>query len=133
MGPLHDKPGLFTRLESLISHQGLTDAICLHLETLLNSRPGFSLTVPDYGFSDLSSFDGSERSLELLRRELSRVIAAFEPRLIDVTVEFVPNKDNPFSICFDIVAHLRPDLGRNQTLYRGTVESGRGVKVTRLD
>ena len=83
------------------------DSIREHLEALLNERQGILPHLDQYraaakkgapyGFPDLSDFffnpSNREHKKEALRAALEQLIQNFEPRLVNVVVEHVKEKD----------------------------------------
>lgn len=81
-------------------------AIVAHLQVLLNTRRGDSVTVPEFGvldFSDLvHEFPGA---ISQLSRSIRATIMEYEPRLKNVSVRHIPD-EHALTLRFEIVAQL---------------------------
>lgn len=87
----------------------LTDSIGRYLKKLLNTRQGSVPQAPDFGTPDLTELAQSFGGSALLDMEdrLAAVIARYEPRLSEVKVKHVPDKDQPFTANFTISGSIR--------------------------
>lgn len=124
-----ERPGSAADREISASPEEMIASIRTHLETMLNSRHHGSLTVPDYGTSDLSDLFRGHESVELIQREISRSIERYEPRLTDVEVAFVEREDS-LGLHFDIVATIVTDDEESPAVFRTVVESPTSLKVS---
>jgi type VI secretion system protein len=107
-----------------------TRSISEHLQILLNTREGLSVTNPDYGLPDLTDIvhrlpDGAHAIQDAIRD----VILKYEPRLSKVKVRFVPS-DDAFVLYFDISAR-RNDPDNTQFLVRTSLHPGNLFRVKR--
>ncbi len=107
-----------------------TQSISEHLQILLNSREGLSVTNPDYGLPDLTDIvhmlpDG----VHALQNAIRDAILKYETRLSKVKVRFVPS-DDAFVLYFDISAR-RNDADKSPFRVRTALQHGNRFKVTR--
>jgi len=107
-----------------------TQSISEHLQILLNTREGLSVTHPDYGLPDLTDIvhmlpDG----VHALQNAIRDVILKYEPRLSKVKVRFVPS-DDAFVLYFDVSAR-RNDAEKSFFHVRTALQPGNRFKVKR--
>ena len=122
--------GLLSRLDAtgLRATRALDehDSIVEHLRVLLNSRRGSSPATPDYGIPDFSdlvhTFPGA---IQVLQRAIRETILAFEPRLKQVIVKYVPSED-PLTLRYEITAQTNSARGGRGTLRLNTQMSPGG-------
>ena len=105
-------------------------SISEHLQILLNTREGLSVTNPDYGLPDLTDIvhmlpDG----VHALQNAIRDVILKYEPRLSKVKVRFVPS-DDAFVLYFDVSAR-RNDADKTPFRVRTALQPGNRFKVNR--
>jgi type VI secretion system protein len=107
-----------------------TQSISEHLQILLNTREGLSVTNPDYGLPDLTDIvhmlpDG----VHAIQNAIRDVILKYEPRLSKVKVRFAPS-DDAFVLYFDVSAR-RNDAGETPFRVRTALQPGNRFKVKR--
>lgn len=107
-----------------------TQSISEHLQILLNTREGLSVTNPDYGLPDLTDIvhmlpDG----VHAIQNAIRDVILKYEPRLSKVKVRFVPS-DDAFVLYFDVSAR-RNDADKTPFRVRTALQPGNRFKVKR--
>lgn len=91
----------------------LHDDIIAHLQVLLNSRQGNSLTVPDFGLLDFSDvMHALPRSMSVLEQEIRATIEHYEPRLCEVQVRHVVPEQVSLDLHFEIMGRLKKDPKR---------------------
>jgi type VI secretion system protein len=103
-----------------------------HLQRMLNTRQGESLTVPDYGVPDLTDAGrfGTDASLAL-EQALERSITRYEPRLSNVRVRFVPPPEGEkLVVRFDIQARLVAESGEQGVKFRTRMSPDGRIEVT---
>lgn len=91
-------------------------AIKRHLQWLLNARRGCSQSSPDLGLRDFN--DASVGSTDLLlqvREDITKLIAAFEPRVRVLDVRARPSSDRPLDLHFRLDC-LVPLLNREEQM-----------------
>jgi type VI secretion system protein len=112
-----EQPRLLERIRKLESgsknstDDELTASITAHLHKLLSTRCG---TVPisnDYGMPSIDSTQGIsfQEYLRILSDAIADQIRRFEPRLANVTLHQLSNKDELLRHRFGIRAHLASD------------------------
>ncbi|MCD6308235.1 MAG: type VI secretion system baseplate subunit TssE [Candidatus Latescibacteria bacterium] len=87
------------------------NSIIYHLQRLLNSHQGSTLTAEDYGIPDITNTHG-ESITEISRRierTLQEVIMKYEPRLTKVKVSTISHMDDVLSLRFKLEAVLVTD------------------------
>lgn len=107
------------------------DSICRHLQVMLNSRVGTSLTVPDFGTPDFTELSRGLQKTQKFQEELRRCIDKYELRLKDVQVTFTPDESKPFTMHFDIKGTMIIDGEERPTRFRSTVQNTGKVEVVR--
>jgi len=107
----------------------LHDAIRDHLQRMLNTRQGNSITVPDFGTPDFSGFFRGYDSIQFFREEVTRTIQKYEPRLANVQVSVATGEDEPFRMCFDIHAMIFDEDQQSPVVFSTVVECSGAVKV----
>ena len=76
-------------------------AIKRHLQWLLNTREGCSQSSPDLGLSDFNDAAvGSADLVVRVRRDIERLIAAYEPRVHVLGVRATPDPEQPLDLHF---------------------------------
>lgn len=85
----------------------LAESVLANLRSLLNSRPGMSSALPEYGIPDLSDIAYSmPDSAGRMRNAIRTAIERYEPRLRRVTVKYVSDPMDPLTLRFDVTAEL---------------------------
>ncbi|MDQ0314292.1 type VI secretion system baseplate subunit TssE [Amorphus orientalis] len=93
-----------------IDPSAVVESVMANLQLVLNSREGCCETRPDFGVPDFNSFLGQfPDALPAISRTVREQIRAFEPRLTEVDVKFIPDPDQPLSLNFHITAKLIVD------------------------
>lgn len=100
--------GLLDRLGQRPASSGdELESITSHLQALLNSRMGFSPTVPDFGIVDFNSvIHTMPDGVAVLQQSMQGTIQRFESRLEHVRVVAMESID-PLILRFEIQARLR--------------------------
>jgi type VI secretion system protein len=102
-GSLFERLGGLPVTRSSNREESVRDSVAAHLSKMLSTRAGSVLALPDYGMPDLNNMNLSlHDALSLARSEIQRFIAAYEPRLTEVSVEAIPNADKPLQLAFVI-------------------------------
>lgn len=106
-----------------------------HLQHMLASRTGGSLTCPDYGVPDMTAMlhDLTEAGA-MLQRQLKASISAYEPRLKNVQVRLLKSEvaGQP-GLLFEVSGHIILDDGRRQAVRIGTQFNDKGqVEVAEI-
>lgn len=89
------------------------ESVIGYLQRLLNTRQGSSPIEEDFGIPDFTNVPGETISdtARDMERTIRQVIQKFEPRLANVRVSFVPQKDELMSLRFKIEASLGREKG----------------------
>jgi type VI secretion system protein len=95
-----DTPPLRMRTREQLAAERV-HAIRRHLQWLLNSRKGGSLSSPDLGLQDFNdAVTGSADLLLQVRRDFEAMVAAFEPRISVLGVRACPDAEQPLDLHF---------------------------------
>lgn len=111
----------------------LESAIITHLQHMLNTRQGSSLTCPDYGLMEVSEvLHDFPDAIGLVQRSIKNSIQLYEPRLKNVQVRHAKNDTAQSMILeFEITAQIHYPDGRRQALRFGAaVDQSGNVKMT---
>jgi len=105
---LFDKLANAVRYKSVEAEQrDEVDSVCLHLNSLLNSRRGVLAHMNDYGLPDVEDiYEGLPYSQQTLAFEVKKLIEKYEPRVRSVRVLAKDIKQNDCVINLDIQAFL---------------------------
>jgi len=108
MMALFDKLANAVRYKSVEAEQrDEVDSVCLHLNSLLNSRRGVLAHMNDYGLPDVEDiYEGLPYSQQTLAFEVKKLIEKYEPRVRSVRVLAKDIKQNDCVINLDIQAFL---------------------------
>lgn len=114
-----------------LADQGrLVDSILAHLRCILNTRQGGVPIAPDYGVPDflgfLQSYPDSVREIE---QSIRRAIQLYEPRLLRVRVEFLPQEDDLLALRFQILGQVQDDSA--QLRFETMMETDGKISVRR--
>jgi type VI secretion system protein len=107
------------------------DSVREHLQVMLNTRHGCSMTAPDFGTTDFSDVTKGPHSVHRIKEDILRSIVKYEPRLTDVQVDFIPADDESLTLHFDITARVVTEDKSGSAVFHSTVETSGEVKVTR--
>ncbi len=107
------------------------ESVIGYLQRLLNTRQGSSPIEEDFGIPDFTNVPGETISdtARDMERTIRQVIQKFEPRLANVRVSFVPQKDELMSLRFKIEASLGREKGV-PVAFETVVSSEGRVKVS---
>ncbi|MBZ0116351.1 MAG: type VI secretion system baseplate subunit TssE [Sandaracinaceae bacterium] len=98
--------GFLSRLASGDRRQDVVSSVVAHLNAMLNTRAGESVTVPDYGLMDFQDVVHTmPEAIGTIQQCIRATILKYEPRLKNVSVRFVPGED-PLILRFEVVARL---------------------------
>ena len=103
-----------------------------HLQRMLNTRQGSSLTVPDYGIVELSELlHEFPDATGIMQRAIKNSILNYEPRLKNVQVRTVrPEDSHPMFVYFEVTAQLvYPDGGRQPVRFSTSIDESSNVTV----
>lgn len=108
-------------------------AILAHLQNMLNTRQGSSLTCPDYGLAEISEvLHDFPEAIGIMQRAIKNSILTYEPRLKNVQVRHIKNEGTHSMILeYEITAQIHHPDGRKQGVRFGTSMDNNGkVKLT---
>ncbi|AAW85497.1 hypothetical protein VF_1002 [Aliivibrio fischeri ES114] len=92
-----------TQSNQSVTAQHMTDSIRSHVSQLLSTRQGAALICPDLGLPDLNMSHMSPHDAILhIKREVERVIARYETRIINPQVRYLGDIYNPLRLYFDV-------------------------------
>lgn len=105
---LFDKLANPVRYKSVeAEQQDELDSVCLHLNSLLNSRRGVLVHMSDYGLPDVEDiYEGLPYSQQTLAFEVKKLIEKYEPRVRSVNVLARDINQSDCIINLDIQAFL---------------------------
>ncbi len=105
---LFDKLANPVRYKSVeAEQQDELDSVCLHLNSLLNSRRGVLAHMSDYGLPDVEDiYEGLPYSQQTLAFEVKKLIEKYEPRVRSVNVLARDINQSDCIINLDIQAFL---------------------------
>jgi type VI secretion system protein len=122
---------VFDTLLGVIANQPLADydddertamSVMENIARVLNTRAGSIKHIPDYGLPELGAiYRGMPQSTHLLRREIERVVLAYEPRVTAIDVEPLPTTSPGFIAAYGLTCQLR---GRRQLRFHNQLGSG---------
>jgi type VI secretion system protein len=99
--------GLLSRLGTGARRPDVVTSVVEHLQAMLNTKQGESLTVPDYGLIDFTDVVHSmPEAIGTIQQCIRATILKYEPRLRNVAVRFIPDSDDPLQLRFEVVARL---------------------------
>lgn len=98
--------GLLSRLSTGGQRVGELESIVAHLQDLLNTRSGESLSASDYGIVDFADVvHNFPEATQVLQQSIRATILKYEPRLRNVSVHPVQSGD-VLMVAFEISARL---------------------------
>lgn len=110
----------------------LADSVMLNLRQMLNSRQGLARTVLDYGLPDLTDVVHSfPEAIDICKRSIRQSIEKYEPRLISVAVDHVPDPDDIFHLRFEIRGKLKTDREALPVAFYTTLDASGHAQVSR--
>jgi len=106
------------------------ESVVENLRAVLNSRQGGSSAAPEFGVPDFTDTmhalpHGSAELSEALRR----TVAAFEPRLTNITVRPSPDQEPGTSLRFAISARLVETTSKRVVRFETSFRSGGRIHV----
>ena len=103
--------GLYRRLAGGLPRARDHESVLAHLQVILNTHLGESLSSPTLGILDFADIvHGFPASTQILALSIRSTVLLHEPRLRDVTVTSVESSD-PLALAFEISARFS-DAGR---------------------
>lgn len=112
--------GLLARLSSGGQRLGELESIVAHLQELLNTRIGESLSAPDFGIVDFADVvHNFPEATQVLQQSIRATILKYEPRLRNVSVHPAASSDS-LMVAFEISARLAS--GQQRGVFRVRTE-----------
>jgi type VI secretion system protein len=97
--------------------EDLETAVVDHLERLLSTRQGGSLTAPDYGVPELSELSNNfVDALAISQRALKACLTAYEPRVKNVQVRGTKFDLTDMQFEFEVTGSIQHADGRKTAL-----------------
>ena len=129
-GPRAPRRGLLARLSSGGQRIGELESIVAHLQDLLNTRAGESLSASDFGIVDFADVvHNFPEATQVLQQSIRATIMKYEPRLRSVSVTPVPSQD-PLSLAFEISGRLASGTHRGPFRVRTELNSSGKMQVS---
>ncbi|MCY1013082.1 type VI secretion system baseplate subunit TssE [Nannocystis pusilla] len=98
--------GLLGRLGQAGPRPGAPERILAHLQALLGTRRGESLSAPGMGLTDFADImHGYPASMQVLVHAIRTMLSQYEPRLRAITVTPAAS-DDPLTLALEITAKL---------------------------
>lgn len=92
-----------TQYHQTVTPYHVTESVRLHVSQLLSTRQGAALICPDLGLPDLNMSHMSPHDAILhIKREVERVIARYETRIINPHVRYLGDIYNPLRLYFEV-------------------------------
>jgi len=111
----------------------LEASVLEHLQRMLNTRQGSSLTAPDYGIIELSELlHDFPNATGLMQRCIKNTILKYEPRLKNVQVRAVDGDEDQSQmvVYYEITAQLiYPDGERQPIRFSTSVDESSNVSI----
>ncbi len=111
----------------------LESAVLEHLQLMLNTRQGSSLTAPDYGIIELSEvLHDIANATGLMQRCIKNTILKYEPRLKNVQVRAIDSDEeqNQMFVYYEITAQLvHPDGERQPIRFNTSIDESSNVVI----
>lgn len=126
---LADIPATRKRLDE---EAAVTLSVADHLAKMLSTRAGSVQTLPDYGLPDLNDLNLSlHDALQQSRTEIERFVEAYEPRLSEVRVVFLPRAHDPLNLSFFIEGMI--DVGgiKREISFSASLNGSGQVKINK--
>lgn len=106
------------------------ESIVEHLRSLLNTRQGEAVTVPDFGVLDFTDLvHNFPDAIQLLQRSIRATILQYEPRLKNVVVQHVRDENDMLVLKFQISAQVATKSGRGAVRFETQLRAGGHVTV----
>ncbi|WAS95838.1 type VI secretion system baseplate subunit TssE [Nannocystis punicea] len=129
-GPRAPRRGLLARLSTGGQRIGELESIVTHLQELLNTRSGESLSAPDFGIVDFADVvHNFPEATQVLQQSIRATILKYEPRLRNVSVHPVPSGDT-LMIAFEVSARLASGAQRGVFRVRTEMTSTGKIQVS---
>ena len=106
------------------------DSILEHLRNVLNTRQGSVQIAENYGMPDLTNFPGENLSASVLELEkiIKTTIERYEPRLVNIKVNYSPVSSDNLTLKFGLSAEIIAGFGeKRQAIFFETIITSDGM------
>ncbi|MHB9027174.1 MAG: type VI secretion system baseplate subunit TssE [Candidatus Latescibacterota bacterium] len=109
----------------------LVNSVIGHLQRLLNTHQGSVPIAEDYGVPDITNAPGEGflEATQRIERTLQQVIMKYEPRLTNVRMSLLSEKDDVLNLRFKMEGVLVPDRS-TRVVFETVVSSDGKVNVS---
>jgi type VI secretion system protein len=109
----------------------LINSVIGHLQRLLNTHQGSVPIAEDYGVPDITNAPGEGflEATQRIERTLQQVIMKYEPRLTNVRMNLISEKDDVLNLRFKMEGVLVPDRS-TRVVFETVVSSDGKVNVS---
>ncbi|MEK6748530.1 MAG: type VI secretion system baseplate subunit TssE, partial [Pseudomonadota bacterium] len=115
---------------SVVDKTKVARSVLRHLIQLLNTRRGSVPTQPDYGLPDFNDMISRfPDAIHELKKEIKMCLEKYEPRLSQIQVGYVADKDNPLTLRYEVSALLHIDEEKTDVWFETTLNAMGKVTV----
>jgi len=102
-----------------------------HVQKILNTKQGAVPIAPDYGVPDFTDIAGSyaSDSIQQMEEGITRVIAKYEPRLLEPHLEFEEQQDDVLALRFRIKGKLAVEGQDYPVIFESVVQSDGKITI----
>lgn len=126
---LADVPAARKKLDD---ETAVTLSVADHLSKMLSTRAGSVQTLDDYGLPDLNDLNLSlHDALQQSRTEIERFVEAYEPRLSEVRVVFLPRGHDPLNLLFSIEGMISVGGIKREISFSASLNGSGQVKINK--
>ena len=126
---LADTPATRKKLDD---EAAVTLSVADHLAKMLSTRAGSVQTLPDYGLPDLNDLSLSlHDALQQSRTEIERFVEAYEPRLSEVRVVFLPRANDPLNLLFSLEGMINVGGIKREVSFSASLNGSGQVKINK--
>ncbi len=110
----------------------LMASVLAHVRRILNTKAGSVLIDENYGLSDFTNLASSfaSESVRDLQEEISSQIMKYEPRIKDVRVDFVEQREDVLSLRFKISGRFDLESRNTPVVFESVVQSDGKISIT---
>jgi type VI secretion system protein len=114
----------------VISDREIRESILDNLIQMCGTRIGTMLTCPDYGIADVSEMVQSfPDAITLMAQSIRHTIQAYEPRLQNVQVVYIPNETLELTLRFEIRARVSLDGNKSAVKFETALDTSRKFTI----
>ena len=107
-------------------------AVLEHLRAMLLTRKGSAVGIPDYGILSVTDIVHScPDAIDDVLKSVRETIRAYEPRLANVVVKYVPGRDvrDTTTIRFEIAGEVQNGSRRTPVKFHTIIDAARNLRV----